>query len=69
MGYVSYQKMTKNTIVKVAFIMGKAKVVPIDTTLSIPRLELIAATLGAKMHCHIKSSLQLPLRNCYLYTD
>ena len=49
--------------------MAKAKVVPKGTTMSIPRLELIAATLGSKMHWQIKRSLHLPLSNCCLYTD
>ena len=55
--------------VHVVFVMGKAKVVPRRITLTIPKLELIAATLGAKMHWQIKHSIKLKLAECYLYTD
>ena len=69
LGCVSYLRMIKNCSVHVAFVMAKAKVVPKGTTMSIPRLELIAATIGSKMHWQIKRSLHLPLSNCCLYTD
>ena len=68
MGCVSYLRMTKGQQISVAFIMGKSKVVPNNSTISIPQLEQLAAVLGAKMHRHIKNAIHLPLRNCYLYS-
>lgn len=69
LGCVSYLKMVKNDLCNVAFVMGKSKVVPRRTTLSIPRLELIAAVIGANMHRNIKSSIQLPISRGYLHSD
>ena len=69
LGCVSYLKMTKDDLCNVAFVMGKSKVVPRRTTLSIPRLELIAAVMGANMHRNIKGSIQLPISKGYLHTD
>ena len=69
LGSVSYLRMISDKGVHVAFVMGKDKVVPRRTTLTIPKLELIAAALGAKMHWQIKHSIKLKLAECYLYTD
>ena len=69
MGCVSYLRMTKDREIKVAFVMGKPKVIPKNNTMSIPKLELMAAVLGARMHRHIKDCLKLPLQSCYLYSD
>ena len=69
LGCVAYLRMISNGDINVAFVMGKAKVVPIGVTLSMPRLELMAALLGSKMQWQIKHSINLPLTNCYLYTD
>ena len=69
LGCVAYLRMISNGDINVAFVMGKAKVVPIGVTLSIPRLELMAALLGSKMQWQIKRSINLPLANCCLYTD
>ena len=69
MGCVSYLRMLTKTGVQVAFVMGKSKVVPKAATLSIPRLELQAALIAARMHRQIKVCIQLPLSICHLYTD
>ena len=69
MGCVSYLRMTKDMKIKIAFVMGKSKAIPKKNTMSIPKLELMAAVLGARMHRHIKDCLKLPLRSCYLYSD
>ena len=64
--------MTKDDLRNVGFVMGKSKVVPRRrrrTTLSIPRLELIAAVMGANMHRNIKVSIQLPISKGYLIFD
>ena len=69
LGCVSYLKMTKGDVCNIAFIMGKSRVVPRRTTISIPRLELIAAVMGAKIHQNIKRSIQLPISKGYLHSD
>ena len=69
MGCVSYLRMLTKTGVQVAFVMGKSKVVPKAATLSIPKLELQAALIAARMHRQIKVCIQLPLSICHLYTD
>ena len=69
MSCVSYLRMVKGSEIKVAFVMGKSKVISKGNTLSISRLELVAAVLDARMHRHIKDSLNLPLEKCYRYSD
>ena len=61
--------MRQNGQYHVSFVMGKAKVVPKQSNISIPKLELIAALLGARMHNQIKQVIKLPLNECLLYTD
>ena len=68
-GCVTYMRMRQNGQYHVSFVMGKAKVVPKQSNISIPKLELIAALLGARMHNQIKRAIKIPLNECVLYTD
>ena len=68
-GCVTYLRMISQEECKVAFVIGKAKVIPKDNTFSVPRLELIAALLGARIHDQVKRAIELPLAECYLYSD
>ena len=68
-GCVSYLVAKYETHKEVAFINGKARTVHKGCTTSIPRLELIAAEMGAEQHCRIKRALRLKWDKCYLWTD
>lgn len=52
----------------VSFIMGKARLAPLKTV-SIPRLELCAAALGAKMLLFIKEEIDLKIDDVFMWTD
>ena len=54
--------------ITVRFIAAKAKVGPTKAT-SIPRLELMAAVLGLRLSRKVAELLQIPFRNCTLWTD
>ena len=68
-GQVSYLRLvdTKNKI-HCVFVMGKSRVAPLKFV-SIPRLELLAATLSVKMSKHIQEELQHSIDKEYLWTD
>ena len=69
LGCVTYLRMDTEMGIRVAFVMGKSKVVPKSVSLSIPRLELLAALNAAILYRHIKMCIQLPLGTNHLYTD
>ena len=52
----------------IAFVMGKARVTPLKN-LTIPRLELTAATLAARMDKMLQSELQVKLQESIFWTD
>ncbi|TWW60963.1 hypothetical protein D4764_05G0010530 [Takifugu flavidus] len=68
-GVVTYlvQKNSSNQI-HCSFIMGKARVAPLKP-ITIPRLELTAATLAVKVDTIIKKELQIPLSDSKFWTD
>lgn len=51
-----------------AFIMGKARVAPLKAV-SIPRLELTAATMASRMDTFWRRELHLPLQESVFWTD
>ena len=68
-GCVSYLRMINQDDCKVAFVVGKPKVIPKSSTYRVPRLKLVAAMLGVKVHDQVKKEIELPLTKCCLYTD
>ena len=54
--------------VKITFLLGKSRLAPIKVV-TIPRLELCAAVLAAKMHESILSELEYNVSRTYLWSD
>ena len=54
--------------IEVNFVMGKSRVTPIKS-MSVPRLELVAAVLGAKLNVKICNELDLIVNRVYYWTD
>ncbi len=68
-GTVSYWRyMNDRNEIHVSFIVGKARVAPLKQ-ITIPRLELQAATLALKMGKMLNRELQLQLEPSVLWTD
>ena len=68
-GVVSYLRFTSGTgEVHIAFVMGKSRVIPLKT-MTIPRLELTAATLATRLYKMLLSMLQIELRDSIIWTD
>ena len=68
-GTVSYLRLTNHQgIIHTSFIFGKARVSPLKQ-ITIPRLELTAATLAVKVDRMLRKELQLPLTDSTFWTD
>ena len=68
-GTASYLRCTnKSGQVSVRLIMAKSKVAPINSV-TIPRLELQAALLAARVDSTLRSELRLPLNSSYFWVD
>jgi hypothetical protein len=68
-GACSYSRaINQSGDVHVAFLFGKSKVVP-KTVRTIPRLELTAAVLAAKIANMIEKEMQIPEASHYFWTD
>ena len=68
-GAVSYLRIVDRTGNKFCvFVMGKGRVAPLKIV-SIPRLELTAATIAVKMNSIIRESLNLVIRDTFYWTD
>ncbi|GAA6087284.1 uncharacterized protein LOC120720149 [Tachysurus ichikawai] len=68
-GTVTYL-LTRNmhSLVHCAFIMGKSRVAPMKSV-TIPRMELIAATMASRMDVIWKKELHLQLQDSVFWTD
>ena len=67
-GVVAYLKVTSEDGVFVTILLGKSRVSPLKT-ISIPRLELTAATLAAKMSRFIKDELDVSDLPMFFWSD
>ena len=67
-GAAAYFKVTNETGVHVSLVMGKSRVAPLKS-ISIPRLELTAATVGAKLSKLILDELDVDDITVHYWTD
>ena len=67
-GSVAYVRTICENNINVTFLLGKTKVAPLKQV-SVPRLELAAATLAAKMANTIKQELSFEFNEIYFWTD
>ncbi|XP_045032618.1 uncharacterized protein LOC123474468 [Daphnia magna] len=67
-GAIAYLRFDNPDGVKVSFVMAKARVAPIKYV-SIPRLELCAALLAARLASVIKSELRLKIDQATFWSD
>ncbi|XP_013409147.1 uncharacterized protein LOC106172792 [Lingula anatina] len=68
-GIVSYLRFVDiNQQVSCNIVMGKSRVAPLKSV-TVPRMELTAATLSAKVHKQIMEELQLPIHRVVFWTD
>lgn len=65
---VAYLRVSQHDEVVVSLIMGKSKVAPIKL-MSIPRLELVAAVLGARISNTILSNLSIDVGEVFYWVD
>ena len=59
-GVVSYLRVENGGHVRVTLVMAKARLAPLKTQ-TIPRLELMGATLAARQDCSLKAELSVPV--------
>ncbi|KAL7826268.1 hypothetical protein SRHO_G00340060 [Serrasalmus rhombeus] len=67
-GTVSYIRFASDRNVHVSFVVGKARVVPLKQ-MTIPRLELQAATLASRMDKMLRVELQMNLEPSVIWTE
>ena len=67
-GAAAYLKVTTGSSVHVSLVMGKSRVAPLKS-ISIPRLELTAATVGAKLSKFILDELDVDDITVHFWTD
>jgi len=67
-GTVTYLRMETNKDVHVHFLLGKSRVAPLKHV-TIPRLELTAAVLAARVDKMLRAELQFPLVESVFWTD
>ena len=62
-GWYVYLKTTTDKCSAVSLVMSKVKIAPLKR-ITLPRLELLAASLGARLVRLISSALELDLESC-----
>lgn len=66
---VRYLRLTNfEGAVHLSFVLGKSRITPLKQ-ITIPRLELAAATLAVKVDRMLQSELQIKLENSTFWTD
>lgn len=65
---VAYLRLVYEGEIRCALVGSKTKVAPLKP-LSIPRLELQAALIGARLSQSLLSALTLPIEKCYYWSD
>ncbi|XP_052706784.1 uncharacterized protein LOC128182227 [Crassostrea angulata] len=69
MGVVIYLRITdENKVVHCSFVMGKSRVTPLKS-MTIPRMELAAATLAVKLSKLVDDQLDYPIEKIHFWTD
>ncbi|XP_035220777.1 uncharacterized protein LOC118193755 [Stegodyphus dumicola] len=67
-GAVVYLRYNENELTKTSFVMSKARVAPIKRV-TLPRLELLGAVIGARLITYIRHSLKNIEMKIYMWTD
>lgn len=67
-GSVAYLKTYHQGSYSIRIVYAKSKVAPIKT-ITLPRLELLAAEMSSKMAQYVKEALEYPSLDLYLWTD
>lgn len=68
MSAVTFLRFIRNGIVECRIVAAKTRVAPLKFV-SIPRLELQAAVIGARLACTIADSLSITISSKYYWTD
>ncbi|XP_023948869.2 uncharacterized protein LOC112053624 [Bicyclus anynana] len=66
---VAYWRWEENKIIRVAFIASKCKVAPVKQLMSVPRLELQAAVIGARLAETIIKQHRIKPHRKYFWSD
>ncbi|XP_055526882.1 uncharacterized protein LOC129719513 [Wyeomyia smithii] len=67
-GCVAYLRVAVHGKVMARLVMSRSKVAPLKRQ-SVSRLELMAAVLGSRLSCTVKSQHSLPIRKQFLWSD
>ena len=67
-GTVSYLRLISDNKIHCCLVMGKARVAPLKQV-TIPRLELTAATVAVRTDRMLRRELELPISDSYFWTD
>ena len=67
-GTVSYLRLENDRGIHVSFLTSKARVAPVKKV-TIPRLELTAATVAVRVNNMMQKELQIPVNNVHYWTD
>ena len=65
---VAFLRAKVNSCAEIAFVIGKARVAPMKT-LTVPKLELQAAVLAARLSIDIRNALTIPIQHLFLWSD
>jgi hypothetical protein len=63
-----YMRSIRDEEITCHLIASKTRVAPLKN-LSVPRLELMAATIGARFQSHIRKLVDISVENCFMWTD